>query len=51
MSFLWEWKIFNKKIYFKNLTKRKNNILFKTEHLMHLTKKGGKKSILIFLCV
>jgi len=30
---------FGKKIKFENLTKRTNNILFKIEHLIHLTEK------------
>ncbi len=39
-----------KKIIKKNLIESTKNILFKIEHLIHLTKKG-KKSILIFLCL
>jgi hypothetical protein len=33
-------KISTQKMKIENLTKRSNNILFKTEHLIHLTKKG-----------
>jgi len=42
-------KISTQKYNLKNLTKRKHNILFKIEHLIHLTKKREKKSILTFL--
>ncbi len=42
VSFFGHGKISTQKFYFENLTKRINNILFKTKHLIHLTKKGFK---------
>ncbi len=48
--FLGNGKNSTQKIHFKNLTKRTKTILFKIEHLIHLTKKG-KKWIVTFLCV
>jgi hypothetical protein len=40
--FLGNGKNSTQKIHFKNLTKRTKTILFKIEHLIHLTKKGKK---------
>jgi len=40
---LWNGKNSTQKIHFKNLTKRKKTILFKIEHLIHLTKKGNNE--------
>jgi hypothetical protein len=39
------------KIQHQNLTKRKNNILFRTEHLMHVTKKEKEKKKISLFCV
>ncbi len=35
----------------KNLTKRTNNILFKIEQLIHVTKKGKKINFHFFVCL
>jgi hypothetical protein len=41
--------ISTQKLNFENLTKRSNNILFKTKHLIHLTKKGKKRFFNFFV--
>ncbi len=48
-------KLIIQKLNFENLTKRSNNILFKTKLLIHLTQKGKNRFLnfflwLIFLC-
>ncbi len=40
--FLGNGKNSTQKLHFQNLTKRTKNILFKIEHLIHLTKKKKK---------
>ncbi len=49
--FLGEWKNFNTKFNIKNLTERTKNILFKIEHLIHLTRIGEKMSFDFFVCL
>ncbi len=41
----------NGKISTQNLTEKTKNILFKIEHLIHLTKKGKKINFDFFVCI